>query len=503
MTHRHHPESSCLSKHGPAHYALARAAPCLGGRDSLDARVRRIHVFEDLYLGSHLPFLSGLPFLGILLSIALLPLLAPRFWVHNYARISLFWGALFAIPFLFVFRGVAVDRILHIFLIDYFPFIILLLGLFTVSGGILLRGRLVGTPSFNTLLLLIGTVLASWMGTTGASMLMIRPFLRANRARKHKAHVFVFVIFLISNLGGALTPLGDPPLFLGFLNGVPFFWTLKILPQMLLAVGIVLLVFYVVDVFFYRRENESVRAPVHVDAHHDRLRLEGTHNFVFLAGILAAVLLSGVWRPGSFSLLGVPIEIQNATRDIIILAMGVLSLATTARKVRGDNYFTWAAMKEVAAVFAAIFMTILPLLLILRAGEKGAMAPIITKLNQPSHYFWATGVVSSFLDNAPTYLTFFNMALGRLQIDQSNVTGILNGTINVVGGREFVMYLKAISAGAVFFGANTYIGNAPNFMVRSLAEEHHVKMPSFFGYMMWSMAILVPTFVLITFIFFR
>ena len=446
--------------------------------------------------------MSGLPFLGILLSIALFPLLAPKFWIGNYAKVSLLWAAVFAVPFLIAFRGAAFYQICHIYLIDYIPFIILLWGLFTVSGGILLRGRLAGTPSINTLLLLIGTILASWMGTTGASMLMIRPLLRANQSRKHKAHVFVFFIFLIANIGGALTPLGDPPLFLGFLHGVPFFWTFKILPHMLLAVGIVLFAFFLVDSFFYRRQHHTAREHAPTDARGGRLRLEGAHNFIFLGGIVGAVLLSGMWRSGSFSLLGVSLKIQNEVRDLLIVMMGVLSLATTAKKVRKDNNFTWFAMKEVAYLFAGIFMTILPLLMILRAGERGAMAFIITAINQPVHYFWASGAISSFLDNAPTYLAFFNMALGRLQIPEGNVTGILTGALNVTGGPQFILYLKAVSAGAVFFGANTYIGNAPNFMVRSIAEEHHVKMPSFFGYMLWSMGILVPTFILITFIFF-
>ena len=458
---------------------------------------------EGLHLGSRLPLFSGLPFLGILLSIALFPLVAPKFWNHNYAKISLFWAAVFAIPFLFAFKGIAFYQIIHIYLVDYIPFIILLLGLFTVSGGILVRGRLVGTPSVNTLLLVVGTILASWMGTTGASMLMIRPLLRANRARKHKAHVFVFVIFLISNIGGAITPLGDPPLFLGFLHGVPFFWTFNLLPQMLLAAGIILLVFYFVDSFFYRRENRDAIQHALADAERGGLRVDGAHNFIFLAGIVGAVLLSGVWRPGSFSFLGVPLAIQNEVRDLVILVMGALSLATTARNVREGNKFTWFAIKEVACLFAGIFMTILPLLVILRAGEKGSMAFIIRAINQPAHYFWASGVMSSFLDNAPTYLTFFNMALGRLQIPEGNVGGILSGALNVNGGSQLVLYVKAVSAGAVFFGANTYIGNAPNFMVRSIAEEHHVKMPSFFGYMLWSIGILIPTFILITFIFFR
>ncbi len=450
-------------------------------------------------LGALLPLWTGLPFVGILLSIALLPLIVPKHWEDHYPKVSVFWAAMFAIPFLIVFKGTAAREILHIYLIDYIPFIILLWGLFTVSGGILLRGRLQGTPLMNTLFLALGTALASWMGTTGASMLMIRPLLRANAARKRKKHVFIFLIFLVANIGGALTPLGDPPLFLGFIHGVPFSWTFNLLPLMLLVSVTLLVLHYLIDSFHYRRESPEVVSRKEEEV----LRLEGGHNVLFLAGILGAVLLSGVWNAGSFSVAGVEMETADLVRDLIIVAMGVLSLRTTRKHVRRDNNFTWHPIVEVAYLFAGIFMTILPVLAILRAGESGAMAFLIRAVSQPAHYFWAAGGLSSFLDNAPTYLTFFNLAIGRLHVPESCVNGLLCGVLPDPSGGQFAAFLKAISAGAVFFGAITYIGNAPNFMVKSIAESHRVKMPSFFGYMAWSVGILIPLFALVTLVFFR
>jgi Na+/H+ antiporter NhaD/arsenite permease-like protein len=453
---------------------------------------------DDSLLGTLLPLWSAIPFLGILLSIALFPLLAPTFWHHNYPKVSLFWALTFAVPFLVVYRELAFHEILHIYLVDYIPFIILLWGLFTVSGGILLRGRLQGTPAVNTVLILIGTILASWMGTTGAAMLMIRPLLRANALRRNKKHVVIFFIFLVANIGGSLTPLGDPPLFLGFLHGVPFFWTFKILPHMLLVSGIILVAFFLIDTALYRKEPRTEVSQSETKG----IRIEGAHNFVFLAGILGAVLLSGNWQPGTFNVLGVHVNIQSEVRDVLILSMGLLSLITTSSKLRQDNQFTWFPIKEVAYLFAGIFMTIIPMLAMLRAGSSGALAFIINAVNEPAHYFWITGVLSSFLDNAPTYLTFFNLALGRLQIPANDVTALLRDPTVHAAGSHFVTFLKAISAGAVFFGANTYIGNAPNFMVRAIAEENRVSMPSFFGYMLWSCAILVPVFLLVTLVFF-
>jgi Na+/H+ antiporter NhaD/arsenite permease-like protein len=449
-------------------------------------------------LGDILPIWSALPFVGILLSIALFPLLKPVFWHHHFGKISLAWSLIFAVPFLIAYSGEAFYEIVHIYLVDYIPFIILLWGLFTASGGILIRGTLAGTPVVNLIFLLIGTILASWIGTTGASMLLIRPVIRANRLRKNKMHVIIFFIFLVSNIGGSLTPLGDPPLFLGFLHGVPFFWTLKLLPVSGFVSLCLLLLFFLIDTYHYKREGSPKGDPTAQEP----LRIEGLHNFLFLAGIMGAVLLSGVWKAGEISVLGVHIAWQDIVREILIIAMGLLSLATTKRSLREENGFTWFPIKEVAILFAGIFMTIIPALAMLRAGMHGHLAPIINPVREPWAYFWVTGALSSFLDNAPTYLTFFNLALGRLGLTEPQATEILRGIVQSDFGHQFILKLEAISAGAVFMGANTYIGNAPNFMVRSIAEENKIQMPSFFGYMLWSLGILVPMFLLVTLIWF-
>jgi Na+/H+ antiporter NhaD/arsenite permease-like protein len=420
------------------------------------------------------------------------------FWHHHFGKISAAWALIFAIPFYIAYRGDAFYEIAHIYLIDYIPFIILLWGLFTASGGILLRGTLAGTPIVNTIFLIIGTVLASWMGTTGAAMLLIRPVIRANAKRKSKKHVIIFFIFLVANIGGSLTPLGDPPLFLGFLHGVPFFWTLNIFPHMLFVSAILIILFFFFDTIMYRREDIQHEEPDTKEP----IRIEGLHNLIFLAGIMGAVLMSGTLKLGDVTILGVHKGIQDIMREVLIVLMGLLSLWTTKKIIRERNEFTWFPIKEVAYLFAGIFMTIIPALAMLRAGTSGSLAFIINAVKEPWNYFWITGALSSFLDNAPTYLTFFNTALGRLGLTESDVTQILKGVMHSPVGDQFVTYLKAISAGAVFFGANTYIGNAPNFMVRSIAEENKIAMPSFFGYMIWSCAILLPVFLIVTFVFF-
>ncbi|MFH1862433.1 MAG: sodium:proton antiporter [bacterium] len=453
---------------------------------------------KEAELGILLPIWSALPFVGILLSIALLPLFAPLFWYHHFGKISAFWAAVFALPFLLAYQGEAAHEILHIYILDYFPFIILLWGLFTASGGILIRGTLTGTPAVNTAILIIGTILASWIGTTGASMLLIRALIRANKFRKVKVHIIVFFIFLVSNIGGALTPLGDPPLFLGFLHGVPFFWTLNLFPEMALIVGCLLVLFFIVDTVLYKRDG----SPRGDDQVTEPLKLEGLHNFIFLAGIMGAVLLSGLWKPGMVNLLGIHVGISALVRDVLIVLMVFLSLVTTKKKTREDNAFTWFPIQEVAILFAGIFMTIIPALAMLKAGTHGHLAGLVNAVKEPWHYFWITGILSSFLDNAPTYLTFFNMALGRLGLTEPQASEVLRGLVVSDAGRQFIVTLKAISVGAVFFGANTYIGNAPNFMVRAIAEENKIQMPSFFGFMLWSVGILIPLFVLTTWVFF-
>jgi Na+/H+ antiporter NhaD/arsenite permease-like protein len=444
-------------------------------------------------IGALLPLWSVLPFAGILLSIALIPLFAPHFWEHHFPKVSAFWSLVFAVPFLYFFREVAVHDIAHIIIIDYIPFILLLWSLFTVSGGIHIQGTLKGSPGVNTVILLIGTILASIIGTTGASLLMIRPILRSNAWRQYKVHTIVFFIFLVSNIGGSLTPLGDPPLFLGFLHGVPFFWTMHILPAMAFASTVLLVLYFILDSYCYKKESKTA-AP---DSEPEPIKVEGYYNFIFLAGIIAAVLFSGNIKLGKVNIFGIHQSIENLIKDTVLIIMGFLSIIFTKPEVRQGNEFSWAPILEVAYLFAGIFMTIIPALAILKAGENGALAWLIKSINTPAHYFWVSGTLSSFLDNAPTYLTFFNSAIGKFYPGMPEAQAVARLIV------EKISYLAAISAGAVFMGANTYIGNAPNFMVKSIAEETGVKMPSFFGYMFkYSLPILVLLFIIITFIFF-
>ena len=444
--------------------------------------------------GSELNLLWVVPFAGILLSIALFPLLAPEFWHHHFGKISAFWAAAFLIPFFLVYGfELTLYEILHVMLLEYIPFIILLLSLFTVAGGIRLTGRLVGSPLVNTGILLVGTILASWMGTTGAAMLLIRPLLRANEARAYKVHTVVFFIFLVANIGGSLTPLGDPPLFLGFLKGVSFFWptTHMFVPMVVLSVALLVL-YFVVDNILYRRETPEARNPA-ADDSGEALGFAGNVNFLLLGGVVASVLMSGIWKPGIYiDVYHIHWELQNIVRDLLLLTIAYLSWKLTDRANRDANGFTWFPIMEVAKLFAGIFLTIVPAIAILKAGTDGAMGALVSlvtdEAGQPVNtmYFWLTGILSSFLDNAPTYLVFFNTAGG----DAEALMGPMANT------------LLAISAGAVFMGANTYIGNAPNFMVRAIAEEQRVAMPSFFGYMVWSFGILMPLFFVVNYLFF-
>jgi Na+/H+ antiporter NhaD/arsenite permease-like protein len=449
---------------------------------------------EHAGLGKSLPLWSGFPFAGILLSIALFPLLAPHFWHHHFGKVTAAWALVFAVPFVLAYGGAAMHEILHIYLKDYIPFIILLWALYTVAGGILLEGAPVGKPATNTAMLAIGTLIASWVGTTGASMLLIRPVLRMNQHRQNKVHVIIFFIFLVSNIGGALTPLGDPPLFLGFLHGVPFFWTMNLLPEMLAVFAIVLGLFFIFDTVLHRREHGG-KVPTARAKSHD-IRIHGLYNMLFLAGIIGGVLFSGLVKLGEFNILGIELAVQDELRDLFLIGMGLLSLKFTPKEIREGNGFTWGPIQEVAILFAGIFMTIIPMLAMLKAGTEGALAFIIGAVREPWQYFWASGVLSSFLDNAPTYLTFLNSALGQFYAGKPELEAV--HTLIAKNG----IYLKAISCGAVFMGANTYIGNAPNFMVKSIAEESGIKMPSFFGYMLYSLLLLIPSFILVTFVFF-
>lgn len=441
--------------------------------------------------GATLGLFWVLPFAGILLSIALLPLILPHFWHHHFGKVALFWALCFLIPHL-IRDGLATTlyELSHVFLLEYLPFIILLFSLFTIAGGVRLVGRLAGSPAVNTVMLAIGTLAASFMGTTGAAMLLIRPFIRANEGRKHRVHSIVFFIFLVANVGGSLSPLGDPPLFLGFLKGVHFFWpTTHLLAPMLLVSVALLIIFFIWDSVLFRREGVGLSSA----GEGERIRIEGKVNILLLGEVMAAVLMSGVWKSDFHlpTIFGVHVELQNATRDVLLLILAGLSWKLTPKPGRIANGFSWFPIVEVAKLFAGIFVTIIPAIAILKAGENGQLAGLIrlvTRDGQPfdAMYFWLTGLLSSFLDNAPTYLVFFNTAGGDATQLMKDVTTLL-----------------AISAGAVFFGASTYIGNAPNFMVRSIAQESGIKMPSFFGYMVYSFGILMPLFGIVTLIWFR
>jgi Na+/H+ antiporter NhaD/arsenite permease-like protein len=443
--------------------------------------------------GAALSPLWVVPFAGILLSVALMPVTAPGFWHHHFGKTTAFWAFALLVPLALNFGlGVTAHEVVHTLLAEYLPFIILLLALFTVSGGLHVRGNLRGSAWQNTRLLALGTVLASVMGTTGASMLLIRPLLRANDNRRYRAHVVVFFIFLVANIGGALTPLGDPPLFLGFLKGVDFFWTTKAMLLPTLTTSLLLLaLFFVLDRWFWRLEDGDAALP---DPTPDApTSIDGKVNFLLLGGIVALVLMSGIWKPDlEIVVYGTPIELQNLARDGGLLAIAWASWRLTPRRTRAANHFSFAPIVEVAKLFAGIFITITPAIAMLRAGSDGVFAPLIAAVSGPDGrpndvvYFWLTGALSSFLDNAPTYLVFFNLAGG----DAAALTGPLATT------------LVAISAGAVFMGANTYIGNAPNFMVKSIAESRGVRMPSFFAYLGWSLLILGPIYGLLSLVFF-
>ena len=426
-----------------------------------------------------------IPFIGILLCIAIFPLINERFWHKNFGKISAFWALLFAIPFslnLHGTKGFVFSDVLHNFshaiLLEYIPFIVLLFALFTISGGIVLRGNFVGTPGLNLLFLLIGTFLASWMGTTGAAMLLIRPLIRANQWRENKTHIIVFFIFLVANIGGSLTPLGDPPLFIGFLKGIEFFWTTQHMFLPMLFVSFILMVlFYFIDNYYYKKElaNKPAKQPVNFS-------IQGKINFILLVGVIISVILSGVYQNDFTPLIifNNKLPLSFILRDIALFSLAIISYKITSMSLRKENSFTWFPIMEVAKLFAGIFITVIPALSIL--GEK---TDTFSKLSSEV-YFWLTGSLSGFLDNAPTYFVFFQAAGGNAEI-------LMN---------EKFYILLAISSGAVFMGAMTYIGNAPNFMVRSIAEENKIKMPSFFGYMAWSILILIPIFFLYSFIWF-
>lgn len=439
-----------------------------------------------------------IPFAGILLCIALFPLIMPTWWEEHQAPVVLAWSLAFIVPFVMGFGAHhTAEVVLECIINDYLTFIVLLFGLFCVAGNITLEGDLAGSPRINVGLLLFGTLLSSWVGTTGASMLMVRPIIKMNSWRKRKRHIMIFFIFLISNIGGCLTPIGDPPLLMGFMRGVPFFWSLRLLPILAFNAAVLLFVFYHLDMRAYRKDIADGRKP-DISKPGTEIRIAGLHNLIFLAAIVVAVLLSGtlpslpLFRNADGTVRGIPIlgEVTLTWPAVIeiaiILASAWLSFRTTSAKVRTENHFTWGAIKEVAILFIGIFITMQPALMILKANGASL------GLDSPYQMFWATGALSSFLDNTPTYLVFLTTA-GSLGFTEGIATAL--GTVPA-------KMLVAISCGAVFMGANTYIGNAPNFMVKSISDENGVRMPSFFGYILWSLGFLIPVFILDTLIFF-
>jgi Na+/H+ antiporter NhaD/arsenite permease-like protein len=434
---------------------------------------------------------EGLPFAGLLLSIAFGPIFARKLWHVHYGKAAAFW-ALLSFALLTYSQGLhaTLAALGHSIIADYVPFILMLFALYTAAGGIVVSGLRRATPSVNVLLLAAGTFAASIIGTIGASMILIRPLLRANATRRHRVHSVIFFIFLVSNIGGVLSPLGDPPLFFGFLRGVDFFWPVRALwPPMLFACAVLLGLFYLLDSWLFRKD-KAVASDSAVPE--QGFSINGLVNFVLIAAVIAAILLSALWHSGiAFDFLGARLELQNLLRDVALLAIGLISLAVTPAANRQANHFSWEPLEEVAKLFGAIFITIVPVMAMLAAGAAGPFAPVVAALAHadgrpnPAAYFWASGLLSSFLDNAPTYLVFFGMAGG----DPAVLMGPLAKT------------LEAISLGAVFMGAMTYIGNAPNFVVYALARRARVDMPGFFGYMAWSAAILAPVFILVTVLF--
>jgi Na+/H+ antiporter NhaD/arsenite permease-like protein len=427
----------------------------------------------------------ALPFVGILLSIAVGPLLFPKVWHAHYGKIVLAWAVLTIAP-LAIFQGasVALATVLQVMLSDYVSFILLLFALYTVAGGILIGGSIRTSPWTNVGILALGAVMASFVGTTGASLILVRPLIRANERRRHNVHVIVFFILLAGNIGGALAPLGDPPLFVGFLHGVDFWWPARNLwLQTVIVAALGVAIFILVDLWLFRYETAATQ-PLS-----EPLRLRGLVNFVLFGAIIAAILGSATWKPGiAFHVYTVNVELQNVVRDGALVLIAIVSLVLTRDEHRAANGFSWEPIREVAILFAGIFVAIAPVMAMLQAGSNGTFAFLLRAVTahdgspHEAAYFWLTGLLSAFLDNTPTYVVFFELAGG----DPKELMGPLAGT------------LASISMGAVYMGALTYIGNAPNLIVRSIAQERGIKMPNFFAYMLWAGIVLIPLFALLT-----
>ncbi|MDB5365085.1 MAG: putative rane protein [Rhodospirillales bacterium] len=434
----------------------------------------------------------AVPFIGLLLSIAILPMAAPRLWHRHHGSFALAWAAILLVPMVVAFGAhAAVGLAVHALVHEYLPFIALLASLYAIGGGIRLTRTLSGLPTSNTALLGVGALLASLIGTTGASMVLIRPLLRAIAWRREQTHAVIFFIFIVSNVGGSLTPIGDPPLFLGYLRGVGFLWTVQhMAAPMLFTTGLLLAAFWALDRRSLKREGPP---PARLPHRPEFSLIEGWLNVALMLAVVAVVIASGSVSTGITVPLGpTSLRLEEVLRVVALIALAGVSVRFTSRGLRTGNEFSWAPMREVALLFLGLFLTIAPVLAMLQAGSEGpfaaALGVLVDATGQPREaaYFWITGLLSSVLDNAPTYLVFFEAAGGDPVLLQGKLAPVL----------------MAISCGAVFMGALTYVGNAPNFMVRSIAEARGIAMPSFFAYLLWSCGFLLPVFVLVSLIWF-
>lgn len=446
--------------------------------------------------GASLSGLWALPFLGVILSIAIFPLVAPNFWSKHYGKISAIWALTIVVGIgISKGLGVTLHNLAQVMFEEFLPFIFLLLALFTITGGIKIRGSIKGTPKFNTLMLAVGAILASWLGTTGAAVLFIRPLLKANEHRRNKVHTILFFIFIVGNIGGSLTPVGNPPLLMGYISHIPFFWTMThLFIPTFLTTAVMLVAYYLVDRYFFKKQKSHMH-----EVDYSRLGIDGALNLLLLIFAIAAVVISSNDFGIAFTLFEVEVNWSEVLELITLGFLTWASVKVTHKDIRKYNNFTWHPIIEVGKIFTCIFIAMSPLVAILRAGESGAMASLIHSLTDaagnPANgvYYWASGMLSAFLDSAPAYLVFFNIAAAP-----SEAAGMMPHLYMV---EHIPTTLLAITMGASFMGALSYIGNAPNMMIKAIAEENGVKMPSFFGYMLWSFGIMVPLFLLMQWLF--
>jgi Na+/H+ antiporter NhaD/arsenite permease-like protein len=447
--------------------------------------------------GSRLSILLIVPFLAMLLSIAAIPLIAPAFWKKRYYAIPLFWSIV-AVAWISIEQGAAISisSVIKILLEQYLPFFFVLFTLFTITGGIKIDGRLGGTPVLNTTLILIGSVLSSVIGTTGAAIVLLRPLLSSNELRKYKVHTIIFFIFLVGNIGGSLTPIGNPPLLMGFISNIDFFWPFfhMLLPTSF-TIFLLLGIYYCIEWFLFRRENKTT-----LSREKGIILVQGWTNILFLCAAMSVVLLSKFSLGPALHFYAVEMPLAELLELVLLAVIALLSFILTKKEIRIENRFSWHPIIEVGIVFAGIFITITPIIAMLRAGSNGPCVFLFNSLTdidgypKNSMYYWISGLVSAFIDSAPAYLVFFNTASARCGNALSSAHFMMN---------ENSATLVALTAGSSFMGALSYIGNAPNMIVRAIAEENGIKMPSFSGYMLWAFSILIPVFIIVQIIFIK